>query len=569
MGENRRLLTGWLDEPDDSRGVRFMTDAGQWERHTYPQLTALVDGAAARFVDAGVARGEVVPVLVPTGPQFVAAFFGLLAVGATPTVLPLPRALQAGDDYAPHLAAVAATLHPRFVVGSEVNAAPLLDVATTSGHALTRIDPGFTPHTGPAPRRDPGELAIMQFTSGSRGRPRGLRITWDNLEANLRMIQGWIRPDHWGGVSWLPLYHDMGLVGGLLTGLTMQVEHAVMRPQQFIRSTVGWLAEYGRTPYAHMFMPNFGFERVVTKVRPADLEGMDFSALTSVISGAERINPAVLADFVRLLAPFGFDARALNPAYGLAEATLAVTGVPADEHPATIRVTGTDGSLGDPVVVRQEGVGGIDTVDDPAKWQVSCGRPLPGIELVLVDEDGNRLPEDHLGEVLVRGPSVADGYAQTEVEDLSKFEGGWLHTGDAAFTHGGNLYVVGRLGDSVKVRGRTVFVEDVELQLGALTNAGTQRRLTVAAGMADAVPTLLVLAEFDLTPHLDEITGAVRRFAGDALRLVVHRLPRGRTPLTSSGKPRRRTAWLRWVTGDLPGEAVLTTEPVSPLGVAG
>jgi acyl-CoA synthetase (AMP-forming)/AMP-acid ligase II len=505
--------------------------------------------------------------VVPPSVEFVASFFGLLAIGASPTVLPLPRALQGGDDYMPHLTGIAATLRPRFCVASEANAAPLITAAASSGVELVHLDPAV-PGTDEAVRYDPSKLAIMQFTSGSRGRPRGLRITWDNLEANLRMIQGWLETDHFGGVTWLPLYHDMGLVGGFLAALTAQLEHAVMRPEQFIRSTPGWLAEYGKAPYAHMFMPNFGFERVVDRVRPEDLIGLDFSGLTSVISGAERVNPDVLARFVRLLTPFGFDGRALMPAYGLAEGTLAVTGVPKRDTPPAVRVVGLDGNLGDPVVVLEEGHAGVDAVDEPTQWHVSCGRPLPGLEVELVDEQGNRLPDGRLGEIVVRGPSVADGYAQTDAESLTRFDNGWLHTGDAAFRHRGELYVIGRLGASVKIRGRRVFVEDIELKLADLTGAGTQRRLSVVAGMVEAIPTVLVLCEFDLTDHLDGVSEVVRGLAGDAARLVVLRLPRGRIPLTSSGKPRRRTAWLRYLAGELPGEE-LTVVDAAPLGVPG
>ena len=558
MGVTDGLLTGWLERPDPSRGMRFMTDTMSWQRYTYPELAELVNGAAAAFLDAGVARGQVVPVLVPPSPEFVAAFFGLLAIGAIPTVLPLLPALGGRDDHAAYLIGIAAELRPRFAVANAANGAALEAAVASTGSELVRLEASFTARSS-AVRRKPSELAVVQYTSGSRDRPRGLRITWRNLEANLRMVQDWLKLERYAAVSWLPLYHDMGLVGGLLTPTTAQAEHAVMRPRQFVLATADWLAEYGKAPYAHMVMPNFGFERVVNRVRPEDLQGLDFTNLTSVITGAERVNPAVLSAFVRLLAPFGFDGRALMPAYGLAEATLAVTGVAKRERPTLVRVAGLAGDLGNPVTVLQEATGGVDTVADPDQWHVGCGHPLPGLTVELIDGEGNRLPESRLGEIVTRGPSIAEGYVRAGADDPTRFADGWLYTGDAGFQHRGQVYVIGRLGDSVKVRGQRVFVEDVELKLAGITSAGGRRRLTVVAGMDGAMPTLLVLAEFDLADQLDVIAGVVRGFVGDAARVLVVRLPRGGIPLTSSGKPRRRAAWLRYLKGELPGEELLAS----------
>ncbi|WFE41023.1 AMP-binding protein [Micromonospora sp. WMMD998] len=551
LAVSRDLLLGWLDAPSTERGVRFHVEGPDWSRHTYEDLAERALRAGAALADAGVRRGEVVPLVLPSGPDFVACFFGLLAIGATPSVLPLPAALQDTTGYETQLRAIAAAVRPRFAIASDDHRDVLLAGVRQAGQQTTILAPAYG-DVGAAPRAH-GELAVLQFTSGSLGRPQGVRITVDNLAANLRMIQRWLGITDRGGVSWLPLYHDMGLVGGLLTLVTLQTEHAMMRPQQFVRDTRGWLAEYGSGRYAQIFMPNFGFERVVDRVTPDDLVGLDFSGVTSVVSGAERINPAALARFAALLQPHGFDSRALTPAYGLAEGTLAVTGVPRHEPVRMVRTNAPGRSLDDKVEVTGKAVLTTDPVSEPWGWQVSCGRPLDGLRVDVVDEDGQPQPDGVFGEISVQGPSITAGYADGTSRDGARLVGGSLRTGDAGFFHDGDLYVVGRLGDSVKLRGRSIFVEDVELDLRARTGIAP-RHLVVAGGVVDGRPTLLVVAERDLGDHLDVVVEAVRAFTGSAVRVLILRARRGTIPLTSSGKPRRRLLWRRHLAGQLTGE---------------
>ncbi|MGW2279226.1 AMP-binding protein [Streptomyces sp. NPDC001770] len=547
---SERLL-GWIDEPHPTRGVRFLRDDLTWQEFGYEELAQQVLRAAMALQQSGVRRDDVVPMVVPAGPDFLTTFFGLLVIGATPSVLPLPWALQGGVGYEAQLKSIATRIRPRFAVASSGYQDVLRRTVGELGQDVVILEPAYADGFQEL-RRESGELAVLQFTSGSRGAPRGLRVTVENMAANLGMIEKWLQLDEYGGVSWLPLYHDMGLVGGLLAAVTVQVQHSVMRPEHFIRDTSGWLAEYGRAPYAHMFMPNFGFERTVAKVRPEDLEGLDFSTLTSVISGAERVNPEVLASFVRLLEPHGFQAGSLMPAYGLAEGTLAVTGVPKGRRPRLLRTGSLDKRLGEKVDILETAEVGIEEVPDSWTWQVSCGRPLDGLAVEVADDEGRPQPEGVLGEILVKGPSVALGYADETAGD-GWGAGEWLHTGDAGFQLDGDLYVVGRLGDSVKVNGRSVFVEDVELELSARTGI-PQRRLTVCAGVSEGRPTLLVVSEQDLGGLLDAVEETVAAFGGAAVRLLVLKAGRGTIPLTSSGKPRRRTLWTRHLTGELEGE---------------
>jgi acyl-CoA synthetase (AMP-forming)/AMP-acid ligase II len=547
---DQECLIGWLDDPTDRRGVRFRQDDGSWQRLTYRELADRTLRAGAALANAGVRPGDVVPLVLPAGPDFVTQFFGLLAIGATPSVLPLPWALRAGEGYQSQLRTIAARIRPDHAVAAPGYQDLLRESIADLGDDTIVLEPAYADRADGVPRAD-AELAVLHFSSGSRGSPRGLRITMANMAANLRMIRRWMELDGYGGVSWLPLYHDMGLVGGLLAALSIQLEHAVMRPEHFIRDTAGWLAEYGRTPYANMFMPNFGFERVLARVQAEDLAGLDFSHLTSVISGAERIDPAVLSGFVRLLEPHGFDIRALMPAYGLAEGTLAVSGVAKREVPRLVRADSMGRRLGEKVDVQAVAELSTEPVTEPWSWQVSCGRSLEGLQIEILDEDGIRQPEGALGEIFVQGPSVADGYVDPSPEDAARLSGGRLRTGDAGFLLDGELYVVGRLGDSVKINGQSIFVEDVELEVIASTGI-PRRYLAVVAGVSEGKPTVLVVAERALDDRLEEVLAVVRSVTGSAVRIRVFQVRRGTIPLTSSGKPRRRALWLAYLAGELP-----------------
>jgi acyl-CoA synthetase (AMP-forming)/AMP-acid ligase II len=541
-------LVGWLDDPSGVRGVRFRLDDGSWQRFTYAEIADHTLRAGAGLAESGVRPGDVVPLVLPAGLDFVTQFFGLLAIGATPSVLPLPLALRAGEGYQNQLRAITTRIRPKHaIVDARYQDVIKASIAELEA-GITVLEPVYADRAE-APRAY-GELAVLQFTSGSRGAPRGLRISVANLAANLHMIRDWMDPTAHGAVTWLPLYHDMGLVGGLLGGLTSQVEHALMRPEQFIRDTTGWLTEYGRAPYSSMCMPNFGFERVLARTRPEHLEGLDFSHLTAVVSGAERIDPAVLSRFVRLLEPHGFDVSALMPAYGLAEGTLAVSGVGKREVPRLVRASGMERRLGEKLDVRSVVELSSEPVDEPWLWQVSCGRPLEGVTIEILDEEGVQQPEGVLGEIHVEGPAVAEGYVDATPADLAKLSGGKLLTGDAGFLLDGELYVVGRLGDSVKINGQSIFVEDIELELIA-SGTVSRQHTTVVAGLAQGLPTVLVVTERALGEKLDEALSIVKSFAGDTARTQVLHVRPGTIPMTSSRKPRRRELWLSYVAGEL------------------
>ncbi|MEU5695804.1 AMP-binding protein [Actinosynnema sp. NPDC020468] len=477
-------LLDWLEHPRPDRGIDFATDTG-WERWTHPELAGHAHAVARGLVAAGTRRGDRVLLVLRSGPGFVAALFGAVLAGVTPCPVAPPAAFGDGERYRRHWAGVVAAVEPSGVVTEADLVGSLPDRAWTVEELAQR--------TGPDVVIGPAETALVQFTSGSSDRPRPVAVSRNALEATLEATRRWLgyTPDD-AGASWLPVHHDMGLVGCLLTPLWCRADLWLMRPEQFLRRPERYLELFGRRGAAITAMPAFGLDHVVRRARRDP--DWDFTAWRAVVVGAERVRAETLTAFADFLSPQGFHPHALLPAYGLAEATLVVTGV----RPGTgWRV---------------------------AEGLVGCGPPVDGARVVVLGEDGVPVPAGVVGEIGVAGPGVTSG------EHL---------TGDVGFLRDGQLHVVGRRGDSVKVRGRAVFAEDVE---AALAEAGADpRRVAVALGLRDGEPGAVAVVEGAAAEPAD-LVGVLRRAAQGADVRVV----RGAVPRTTSGKPRRGELWRRF-----------------------
>ena len=543
-------LLAWVDKPGARRGVRFLGRDGEWQRYGYDRLGILARAVAGGLRERGLRRGDAVAIVQPSGPQFIASLFGVLLAGGTASPVAPPQAFQDAAVYAAHVTGVLSSAGVRFVVAADDlhdGVAPLARAAgahaTLRASALLDATPAWT-------RRDPAELALLQFTSGSSGRARAVRVPYAAVAANIAALDAWVLGPGPGAVaSWLPVHHDMGLVGCLLTAVVNQRDLWLMTPEQFIRSPLRYLRCFsGEGAAAATAMPTFGLDHVVRRVREDDLSDLDLSGWRSLVIGAERVDAPTLDRFHALLAPCGFRRSTFMPAYGLAEATLAVTAVPAHEPPAVVEIASSSVAVGEPVAIVPKG-----------RPVTSVGVPLPGLAVALVGHDGVRLADGQVGEIVVRGPSVAAGYARgggPASPSLTSFDGGALHTGDAGFVHDGQVFVLGRLGDSIKVRGRAVFADDLE---DAVHEAGVARlRAAVVLGMDGPTATALVLVEETRGVDVDEIlAGLSRRVSG--VEAVVVRVPRRTIARTSSGKPRRRLLWDGYASGALGGE-VLASE---------
>ena len=535
-------LTGWLTQPSQDSGVHLAEAADGWRFVTYQELAGAARRVAAALAADGVRPGDIVCVLMPTGYPALSAIFGAWAAGAT--VCPIvPPSFQAAEEYTRHIAAILEQAAPRLAIGSD-ELTPLL------GEALLMAGQPGAPwvlHEGEeelAPQ-PPGRLALLQFTSGSAGRPRGVRVSWDNLAANLAMIGRWTdwRPGE-GVASWLPLHHDMGLIGCLLFPVAHQADLWLMRPGQFIRNPLRWLECFGPGKARHTASPSFGLGYTARRIPPERLEGLDLSGWRTVSVGAEAVDVSALESFARFAAPAGFSRTAFLAAYGLAENTLGVTCSGRFSLPHIVKPRWSALRFGEHVPVTEIALLGDVPVPPGSGWLAGHGQPAGGADagVRIADEDGSTLPDGYLGEIVVTGASVAGGYHAGRAGGATRFADGELWTGDGGFFHGGELFVLGRMGDSLKLLGRSVYVEDLDAK--AASAAGMDRgRICVVAGTDRGQAAVTVFAEAAAGPWREAVLTALRRELGHEPALAVVCGQRGLIRRTSSGKARRRHMW--------------------------
>lgn len=546
-------LLAWIDDPSFVRGVHFATHeapargAGRgstvldaWETWSYARLAGEARRLACGLQALAIAHDDVVLVVLPSGPQFVSVFFGALLAGATPAPLATPAAFQDIGAYTAHINGAATAARP-FAVITQPDLAdrirplvvcPVLTIGELGSH-------GDTPRPAPPPA-----LGVLQFTSGTTGRARGVRIPFGALNRNLRATDRWIgsRVDD-ALVSWLPVHHDMGLVGGLLMPIVKGNDLYNMSPETFLQRPERWLRCLGTGSATVTVTPPFALDFVAKKVAPARLEGLDFSSVLAIILGAERVTDGAMARFLALLEPFGLQARAFKPAYGLAEATLCVTA--SSMAGAYARMTVAPASLNPGQRVIEQ------SVDQGGQIVIGCGRALTGTTVTIEDESGTILDDLQVGEIVVRGPSLAAGYltADASAAATTRLHGEALRTGDAGFLCDGELFVLGRLGDSMKVRGRVVFAEQIEV---ALADLGLRpQSFAVLLGVHDGVPTAVGLLERP-EPALHEPAMAIMRRHAEGARVALLDVRPGTIARTSSGKPRRSHLFAAFVANLLP-----------------
>lgn len=418
-------LRDWLDKPKAGRGVHLAGDDGSWEFREYGVMAGAARRTAAALIEEGVRPGDVVCLVLPTDFTCIETYYGVWAAGATVCLI-TPPLFQDGDDYVAHVAAILEQARPVLTIASD-ELAPLAARALESAGLPGRP---WRPRQGEAEAevREAGELALLQFTSGSSGAPRGVMVTWDNLEANAELIArtaGFHEDDVVS--SWLPLYHDMGLIGCFLTPISRQAELRLMRPDQFIRDPARWVRTFAEA--AHTAAPPFAFAYAARRIKPEQLEGVDLSGWRTAIIGAEPIDPHALEVFARVVEPFGFARETFKPAYGMAETTLLVTMDQVRRRPLAVRPDEASLEFGRPVAILDRHELGEASVGAKAGWVVGCGTPEEDVPVAIVDDGGRELPEGSLGEIVVGGESACPGYYAGAEGKSTRFEGGRVYTG--------------------------------------------------------------------------------------------------------------------------------------------
>ncbi|WP_156686410.1 AMP-binding protein [Mycobacterium sp. Marseille-P9652] len=550
-------LREWMMSPRSDTGIHLATDDGGWDFVPYAALADDARRIARSLVADGVGSGTTVGVLIPTSRLCVATMFGVLAAGGTLTPITPPQ-FEDPDRYADRLRGILRASEARVVVSSPAFAETVHKAMSGMAEPPNVSVLGQVPDVAPLDElAEPGPLVLLQMTSGSTAAPRGVCVSWRNLVANLGAIHAMCdtKPGE-RGASWLPLYHDMGLIGGMFLSVPGQYEVRLLRPDQFIRDPLRWLQAAALAE--HTVSPSFGLEYVSRRLTPQDLGDLDLSGLRTMVVGADRINPAHLRAFTELTAGHGFSPSAFLPSYGLAEMTLIATGQRLGEPIRMTRIDRTALRPGRPVQVLGRTDDGLAAEPSP-DWIVSVGRPIPGHAVRIVDESGAAASEGALGEIVLSGPCVAEGY-RGDPAGATRFERGDLRTGDAGFLLDGQLHVLGRMGTSLKVNGRTVFAEDLDVAATEAMALRPGRLVTVAVNDGD-VPGVAVVFERSSAPMpagaVRAGITAVRAHAGDDTPLWFISVPRGGLLRTSSGKPRRSYLWQQWRSGRLTGSELL------------
>jgi len=556
---------------------------------TFGELYTAAKRVAAELARRGVPAGGRVAMMLPTSRAFFVSYAGILLAGAIPVPIYPPFRADRIEEYASRQAAilnnaevcllltfrraeaVAHLLKPR--VGSlaaVVDAEKLMDAADKAPPPA----PGALPvHLSGNRTRKSTDIALLQYTSGSTGDPKGVVLTHANLLANMRAIGEAVQLGPGDvGVSWLPLYHDMGLIGAWLTLLHYGVPVAVMSPLAFLTRPEKWLWAFHKHRGTIAAAPNFAYELCVRKIADKDIEGLDLSSWRAALNGAEPVNPETLERFAARFARYGFRREAQLPVYGLAEAALAVTVPPLNRGPLVDRVERealtTHGSA---VPAEQSAAGSIISF-------VSSGSALPGHEVRIVDAKGNEVTDRTEGFLWFRGPSATSGYYKNPAATEKLFPTGaanggsefaWVNSGDRAYRADGEIYVTGRVKDIIIKGGRNLYPHEVE-ELAARVD-GLRKGCIVAFGLADegsGTEKLVVVAEVrerDSRRH-PAIAAAVTEQVSQGLGLPPDRvelLPLGSIPKTSSGKLRREETKQLFMKGEL-----CTTKPPAWMQIA-
>jgi fatty-acyl-CoA synthase len=424
--------------------------------------------------------------------------------------------------------------------------APLLDIGGIEPEpAVFTIDALGDGPALPAPFEPSLDAtALLQFTSGSTAAPKGVVLSHRNIHANATAIaEGLDITPADVGVSWLPLYHDMGLMGMLLAAVYAPVPVVIMSPILFLKRPSAWLqaiSTYGGTV---SFAPNFAYDLCRRRVKPTQIDALDLSRWRVAGCGAEPVRPDTLRAFAEQFSRTGFRASSFVPSYGLAEHCLAVT------FSRGLRVDIVDANL----LVRDSRA--VPVVNgDPSVRVVRCGRAFSGHALKVVDEASRTLPERHVGMIVVKGPSVMTGYFNNPVATRETLQGGWLHTGDLGYMADGDLYVCGRTKDLIIRQGRKYHPPDLESTIADARGVPVSGVVVFGINHVEHADEVVAVLEARASVWSDDIIDHVRRRIRETAGLELDQVvvtPPGTIPRTTSGKVRRAETRARFEAGTL------------------
>ena len=561
---------------------------------TFGELHAAAQRCAAELTRRGVSPGSRVALMLPTSRAFFVSYAGILLAGAIPVPIYPPFRADRIEEYAARQSAilnnagvsllltfrraesVAKLLKPRVdSLLAVADAEKLIEAADKAPAA----SPGALPlHLSGVRARTGRDIALLQYTSGSTGDPKGVVLTHANLMANIRAVGEAVemRPED-VGVSWLPLYHDMGLIGAWLTLLYYNIPLTVMSPIAFLTRPERWLWAIHNHRGTLSTAPNFAYELCVRKIADKDIEGLDLSSWRMAMNGAEPVNPGTLERFAARFGKYGFRREALLPVYGLAEASLAVTVPPLGRGPVVDHIEREAFASSGRAITTQ-------SQDENCISFVSAGVAVPRHEIRVVNGAGEEVPERTEGFLWFRGPSATTGYYKNKTATAALLAEGpasvsgefaWVNSGDRAYMADGELYVTGRVKDIIIKGGRNLYPHEVEELAGRVE--GVRKGCVVAFGIKDqasGTEKMVVVAEareIDAsrrTAMAAKVTEEVSRGLGlppDRVELI----PLGSIPKTSSGKLRREETKQLYLAGTLTAGKPPAWFQIARLGAGG
>ena len=528
----------------------YIFSAGDADRRrSFADIQDAAMRAAASLRATGLRRGDLVALVLPDAEEFLATLFGASIAGLTPASLYPPATIGDLPRYLELTAAILRASGARAVVTTRALAPSFEEARARCPELALVLCASDLDGAAAEPDRLPSldDIAFVQFTSGSTSSPKGVALTHANVSAN---IDAFLGPSAVAasaedvGVSWLPLNHDMGLVGMALGALYTGRTCVLLPPDVFVRRPAEWLRAITRHRGTVSFAPNFAYDLCVRRIK--DLSGIDLSTWRVAGCGAEPIHPPTLAAFAEKFAPAGFRDTSFLPCYGLAEHVLAATFPPRGRRPRIDNVSAAE-LAGQGLAMAHDGTGAAVAL-------VSCGSALPGHRIQIAGDDGVPLGERRVGEILLSGPSVMLGYYKQDALTAETIRDGWLHTGDLGYLSGGELFVCGRAKDIIIVNGRKYHPQDLEWAVDGI--GGVRRGRVVAFGATESghADRVVIVVEPSGTVSADVLTGQIRREIGDLFGLYVDEVAivrSGTVGRTTSGKVQRAATKARYEQGAL------------------
>lgn len=534
------------------RGLNFHDPRGKLVRpYPYRELRDDAVQTAYRLIAAGVKPGDRIALIAETGAEFAALFFGTIYAGAWPVPLPLPTSFGGRDSYVGQLVVQLSSCDPTMLFFPPEIAAMAVEAAEQQN--VAPLDwTGFAARPAPVtdlPEQKSDETCYLQYSSGSTRFPHGVAVTHAALLNNLAAhSHGMEVRDSDRCVSWLPWYHDMGLVGCLLSPVANQVSVDYLKTEDFARRPLAWLDLISRNEGTTLsYSPTFGYDicarRVSSQTHVADR--FDLSRWRVAGNGADMIRPDVMQSFVDAFADAGFKASAFLPSYGLAEATLAVSIMPPGEGIVVELVEETELS------------GAANDAGRPTRYRaiVNCGRAARDMVIEVRDELGNVLPDQTVGKVWCSGPSLMTGYFRDPEASAACLVDGWLDTGDMGYLSDGYIYIVGRAKDMIIINGKNHWPQDIEWAVEQLPGfkSGDIAAFAITAPGGEETPAVLVQCrtsdEAERIALRETIRERVRAITG--MNCLIELIPPRTLPRTSSGKLSRSKARAQYLAGEI------------------